>query len=306
MSHKPLVTVVTPCYNHENYIIESLESVKNQTYTNIQHIIIDDCSTDNSVKVIENWIKENDYDCTFIKHEVNQGICKTLNESIKLAKGKYWAGCTSDDAYLPYKIEKQIEKIEKSNEDVACVYTDSLKIDSSSNIIEGTFLKDIFKDIEIPTGNIFSRLIYKNFIPGMTVLIKMSVFEDLGMYDENLIYEDFDFYLRVAEKYKWEYIDIPTTKYRLHETNYHKTFTIDSLEDKFTIYYKYLNKGIPELGESLLDHIMLAYKLNSLDIKKHIPIYKSHYTLPKVLNFCFTFRLNYLWYLRFTTLLKTK
>ena len=53
------------------------------TYSH-EHIIIDDCSTDNSVKVIENWIKENDYECTFIKHEVNQGICKTLNESIKL------------------------------------------------------------------------------------------------------------------------------------------------------------------------------------------------------------------------------
>src|SRR6188474_3378131 len=97
----PLVTVFSLVYNTGKYVIEAIESVKANNYPNIQHIIIDDCSYDGvSTELVSDWIKENNYNCTFIKHEKNQGICRTLNEILRLAKGKYIFG-VSDDLIMP-------------------------------------------------------------------------------------------------------------------------------------------------------------------------------------------------------------
>ena len=83
----PLVSVVVPCYNHEKYVKETIESIVNQTYKNIELIVIDDGSKDNSVKVIQELADK--YGFTFI-HRPNKGLSATLNEGIRLSKGKYF------------------------------------------------------------------------------------------------------------------------------------------------------------------------------------------------------------------------
>ena len=85
----PLVSIVAICYNHEKFVKETLDSILHQTYSNIQLIIIDDCSQDNSVSEIKNWIKMNSVDCVFIERTENSGLCKNLNEGIVVSKGKY-------------------------------------------------------------------------------------------------------------------------------------------------------------------------------------------------------------------------
>ena len=85
----PLVTIISPCYNHSEFIIESLDSIRNQIYPNIEHIIIDDCSKDGSVLRIKEWISKHNYKCLFIQHNINKGISFTLNEGITLAKGEF-------------------------------------------------------------------------------------------------------------------------------------------------------------------------------------------------------------------------
>ena len=74
----PLVSIVALCYNHESYLKETLDSILNQTYKNIQLIIIDDCSKDNSISLIKNWIHKNKVECVFIAHKENRGVCKSL------------------------------------------------------------------------------------------------------------------------------------------------------------------------------------------------------------------------------------
>ena len=78
----PLVTVIATCFNHERFVVECLESIRAQTYPNIQLIIADDCSTDGSVPLIRDWLTQTGTVCTLILHQQNQGVCRTRNETL--------------------------------------------------------------------------------------------------------------------------------------------------------------------------------------------------------------------------------
>src|SRR5688572_24620643 len=107
----PLVTVVTLVYNTGKILNDTFNSVKIQSYKNIEHIIIDDCSTDNSVELVTKWISENNHKCKFIKNTINKGISGTINEAIKVATGKYFC-VIGDDIMLPHKIAKDVSILE--------------------------------------------------------------------------------------------------------------------------------------------------------------------------------------------------
>lgn len=221
----PLVSIVSPCYNHSEYIIESLNSIREQTYQNIQHIIIDDCSTDNSVEKITEWIKLYNYKCIFIRHEMNKGISFTLNESISLSNGEYWSPLATDDVATPNRTEEFIEFLKK-NPNHSMVCSDCLLIDKDSNPIvkngSSSFLKfhSGFRNSPILPKEIgtFKSLLKGNYIPG-SILIKKSAFNSVGLFDTNLIMEDWDMWLRISNLYPIGYIDLPLTKYRFHDSN---------------------------------------------------------------------------------------
>ncbi|MEG0901309.1 MAG: glycosyltransferase family A protein, partial [Clostridia bacterium] len=102
--------VVIPCYNHESFVQDSIQSVIDQSYQNIELIIIDDGSKDGSVEKIKEMLdlcEERFIRFKFISRE-NRGISVTLNEAIRWSKGEYWAICSSDDFYHYNKIEKQV------------------------------------------------------------------------------------------------------------------------------------------------------------------------------------------------------
>ncbi|MBZ7937990.1 glycosyltransferase [Campylobacter molothri] len=107
----PLVSVIMPCYNRQEYIIEAIESILNQTYTNFEFIIIDDCSTDNTYEIVKKYA-EIDKRIIALKNEKNQGIVYTLNRGLNIAQGKYIARMDDDDISLPSRFEKQVEYME--------------------------------------------------------------------------------------------------------------------------------------------------------------------------------------------------
>lgn len=208
----PLVSVVVPCYNHEKYVKKTIESIINQTYKNIELIVIDDGSKDNSVKAIQELA--NKYSFTFI-HRPNKGLSATLNEGIQLSKGKYFSTIASDDILILEKIEKQVEFME-SNPKFGMCYG---KIVYFENSIENTS--------EYPNSNkqgwVFDDLLnYGCFIPAPSTFIRKNVFETVGGYDESLLIEDWDMWLRIAEKYQVGYVDEYLAYYRRHDTNISK------------------------------------------------------------------------------------
>src|SRR6266508_3803591 len=99
----PLVTVFVGSYNQSRFVEECLDSVRHQTYPNLQIIIFDDCSKDNSVAVIDTWLKRHRLDWQFIPHSRNIGICASLNEVLRLARGKYISMVAADDVWQPDK-----------------------------------------------------------------------------------------------------------------------------------------------------------------------------------------------------------
>jgi len=209
---KPLVSVVVPSYNHEKYVKETIVSILNQTYKNIEIIVIDDGSKDNSVNIIQDLSDE--YGFTFI-HRANKGLSATLNEGIDLSKGKYFCVCASDDIFLPIKIEKEVEFMESHPEYSMC--------HSNIMITDGIKTNKVDRKRDHELG--FEDLLFANEIAAPSVMLRKDVFDIVGCYDESLYVEDWDMWLRIAnEGLRIGFIDDYLAIYRIHSTNISKNF----------------------------------------------------------------------------------
>jgi glycosyltransferase involved in cell wall biosynthesis len=235
--------MIVVCYNQSRYVRETLESVKAQTYKPTQLIIVDDCSSDDSVAVIENWLRKNGVDCTFIRHQGNQGICKSLNDVLAVAKGKYVSMVASDDIWLPDKIARQVQIMESQPQSVGVLYSDAFQMDEQGYPLPSMFIAAHRKLPEIPQGQILDVLLEGNFIPGMTTLIRRSCYDVVGFYDEQLPWEDWDMWLRIARHYSFLYSPIPSAKYRIHDKSVSHSDRVVMLKGSIKTYLKQFGLG---------------------------------------------------------------
>lgn len=202
MQNKPLVSIICISYNHASFVEKALESVLNQTYTNIELIITDDCSTDNSKEVIENWLTKHP-NILFIPNKVNLGNTKTFNNAAKHAKGEYFIDLAADDILLENCIQRQIETFQNTNfKKLGIVYANIDLIDENDN-----FIAVYYDGKEKPeSGNVYEMVISRSTkICSVASMIKKEVFETVGYYDENLAYEDLDLWVRASRVYDFEY-----------------------------------------------------------------------------------------------------
>ena len=211
----PLVTAFVGCYNHSRFVEQCLDSVKHQTYPNLQVIIFDDCSKDNSVAVIDTWLKRHRLNWQFISHTRNIGICASLNEVLRLARGKYISMVAADDVWLPDKTARQVEIMERLPEDVGVVYSDAFQIDEYGETLPQMFVEAHREFVVPPEGFLFDVLLEGNFIPAMTTLIRRECFNQVGTYDEDLCFEDWDMWMRISRTFRFVYDTIPAAKYRI-------------------------------------------------------------------------------------------
>lgn len=260
MSEKPLVTIACLCYNQGRFVIESLESIKSQTYTNFEVFIIDDFSEkDNSVELIDDWIKNNSgLNITFIKHHQNKGICYSLNEILDLSHGKYFQMLALDDVLLPWKLEKHVEILEKSKDNEVLVFSDAYLMDEKSILFQNRFIATHKNYLNIQTGNFFDELLDGMFIPAVTVLIKTKVLKINSGWDNNLPYEDYDMWLRLSEKgYIFIFDTDLSCKYRLHSQNTHKN-TLLFGACTFQILLKFAH--YPKVHKILREKLEVSYR----------------------------------------------
>jgi glycosyltransferase involved in cell wall biosynthesis len=213
--NSPLVTVFVGCYNQSRFVEECLDSVRNQTYPNLQVIIFDDCSRDNSVSVIDTWLKKHRLDWQFIPHTRNIGICASLNEVLRLARGKYISMVAADDVWLPDKTARQVEMMKQLPEDAGVLYSDAFQIDENGETLPQMFIEAHRKFVVPPEGFLFDVLLEGNFIPAMTTLIRRECFTQVGTYDEDLCFEDWDMWMRISRTFRFVYDKIPAAKYRI-------------------------------------------------------------------------------------------
>lgn len=253
-----LVSVLIPLYNHEQYINECLDSIKNQTYKNIEVIIVNDGSMDNSEQVVKQWIENNsDLNTTYISQE-NQGVTKTLNKMIGLSKGEYITLCASDDVLKEESIEKRV-KFLKNNPSLKACIGDANVIGTNSEFVDESAMKSLFyADYKRLENNIVNELVLNWSVVGPTFLAKKSLYEKVGMYDENLLVEDREFYLRVLADNLLGFVPIIVAKYRIHTSNISRR----SKTAKWNIYN--------QIAISNLKHADRFRSFNKLFLKSHM------------------------------------
>ena len=199
----PLVSVICLCYNHSKYVTESIESVLSQSYANIELIIVDDASTDDSQYVIRSFIKSLPQ-VKFIPLTNNIGNCSAFNIGWRASSGDYVIDLAADDLLLPERISLGIECFLNRGSEYGVHFGDASIIDANGNLLREHLTRSYFQD-NVPEGILFSSLLSKYFINPATMMFSKSLLDYLGGYDESLAYEDFDLWVRSSKFFKYCY-----------------------------------------------------------------------------------------------------
>ena len=206
---KPVVSVVIATYNREKYIKRAIESVINQTYKNIELIIIDDGSTDNTGDVVKHYLADSRVRYIYQK---NQGCIDARNNGVVIAKGKYIAILDSDDFWCDKnKIEKQVNFLEKNTEYVI-VGGGAIQIDQNGKEVVRYLLPE--KDIDIR-----KVLLVSDALAHVTVLFRRDAWEKVGGYDKKFGFEDWDLFLKMGKIGKLYNIQEFFASYSSHQRN---------------------------------------------------------------------------------------
>ncbi len=239
------VTVIIPSYNHEAFIKESVMSVLNQDYKNIELIVIDDGSQDRSPEILKELAKNNHFQLIIKK---NEGVCATLNRGIKLSTGDLITFIASDD-YMPLtRISEQVEAFKQ--------HFDADVIAGSVKVIDGVGTVLSTKLARSMGHQSLDEMFKKNTVFAPTAMFRKQVFLKYGMYREDYLFEDYYMWLRILTAGgKIFNMDKIWAFYRINTGN---------LEKRFSWYFKGYNQTLADYlpdptARVAIDHYLLIY-----------------------------------------------
>jgi len=264
VEQKPLVSVILPTFNGSQYIRTAIESIQKQTYHNIELIIVNDCSTDNTAFILEQYAAK-DHRIHVIYNAVNQKLPASLNIGFAAAKGDYFTWISDDNLFASYAVETLIEEL-KADDKIDIVYSSYYFIDEAGNKLDSF-------------GSPPEELVFK-CAPGACFLYKRKVHETLGGFDKHKFgMEDMDFWLRAATQFRYKYIDQKDLYYyRKHNNNL--TSAIYSNPDMYREYRKnhllsfeyFFKRG-------------LEYNITDAELELHMELYFEDIVIDKNWNF---------------------
>lgn len=306
-----LVSVLIPAYNHENYVQETIKSIINQTYKNIELIVVDDGSKDATWQKIQEM--HEDCEKRFVRvhfeTKANEGTCATLNKLIALAEGEYVYMIASDDIAKQSAIEKQVNFL-INNPDYVLAVGDSDLIDGSSNIIGwddkqnsvnvdtakfktfGAFLQAHNKDIDFNSEQFgkYETFVRKNYIPG-AFTVKTDNLRKIGGYKKEAPLEDWYLHMQLSKLGKYKYIDEVLYSYRWHGNNtIKKKDYMEKIARQTLLYEQQLVNSLPdkhwkELFDKNINEVKMKfqignfiklYRVKGIDYKKYILEISGH------------------------------
>lgn len=200
-----MVSVITPTYNRPQLLLSAIETVREQSYSNIEHIIVDDCS----LMPVSDFLSTDDSNIIVYRHVENKGANAARNTGIDIANGEYIAFLDDDDKWEPTKVEKQVKKAKETG--AKAIYTGiKQKLDGSifaTRIpsIHGQITKDLLTGANVNSTSV--------------LMFHTSVFEEIGKFDEKLpISQDWEFCVRASTVVEFEPVDEPLVT-RFHHDN---------------------------------------------------------------------------------------
>lgn len=244
---EPLVSIIMPNYNGSLYLIQALDSIIAQSYKNIEIIVVDDGSTDNSLEILHQYAAKT-LALTVITQN-NAGVADARNTGIVNAKGDYIAFLDSDDFWHPEKLTLQVNFLEEKPNYAACYssflvwspntdkqYQEPNNMYTTVNVQLNSTLDESF------SGWIYHLLLKDVYVWTGTIIIRKEVFDDIGFFSKKLkIGEDHDLWLRIADKYQLAKLQFPTALYRtnpisvtksVHDKNYAAIVVEDSIKTR--------------------------------------------------------------------------
>jgi glycosyltransferase involved in cell wall biosynthesis len=232
MVKRPLVSVVIPCFNSERWLNETLDSVFSQTYSNIEVIVVDDGSVDNTKNIVLNYNKQMTY-----VYQQNKGPAVARNIGIKKANGEYIAFLDSDDLWEENKLSKQVSYLEK-NKDISLVFSNVKVINS-----DGTYLYTRYKKVSKEKEKLIKAFFMGEI--GMntpTIVARKTALDSIGGFDESLpMREDHYLLMTMAEKFSIHHFDEPLASIRINEGSMSRTAELDRI---FSLYEPFVLKSI--------------------------------------------------------------
>lgn len=246
---KPFISVIIPAYNHEKFISTTMESVLNQSFKNVELLVIDDGSTDRTGEVARGY---DDPRITYIYQE-NQDAFNTLNRGLHMAKGDFVAILNSDDVYDLNRLDRLVEAQKKSK--AVCIFTDVQPIsEQGEEIIDPAFWWNVWhqknRDFYTRCGDLYTAFLKGNFmVTTSNLFMKSEVIKTIGDFCSLKYLHDYDFIFRVMLAFpnRVQYLkDEKLLYYRLHGANTLSEAAIKGREEDKEIIRRYMMKKIPE------------------------------------------------------------
>ena len=267
----PLVSIIVVTYNSSRYVLESLESIKDQTYQNVELIITDDCSLDNTVAICNNWVKENKDRFARVKiitANHNTGIPSNCNRGAKKSHGEWIKLIAGDDILLKSCIEDNVKYIE-DNPDAKFVVSELLEIND-----DGFFLKSdkakrekdnrlkFFFNAKTAKKQLKAFARWPVFLNAPTYFINRQLLKNIDYFDEDYrIFEDMPLIYRVTSNNVIIYfMNKPTVKYRIHDKAVSRKASNNNYRDKevISVFKKY---RVEHLSKFNLIDLSIYYEL---------------------------------------------
>lgn len=231
MSSSPKVSIIVPCYNHRIFIEKLINSIYAQTFTNFELIVLDDGSKDGSAELLKTLSEKHGF---YLKLKDNEGLCKTLNQGLSLAKGEYITIIASDDFIPDYRLEEQVSFLDGRPEiDVVAGCMTVVDINNNPTNFKNTTIKGLVS---------LDEMLKRNRVFAATAMIRMSAYKKIGNYNEEHVFEDFGMWLKVLKGHG-----------KIYNTSQMWAFyRIDNrdLERKFNWYFK----GVMQVLEEYSDY----------------------------------------------------
>lgn len=251
---RPLVTISIPSYRHARYLGEAIESALSQTYRPLEILVIEDGSRDDSLEIAEEYGRRHPDLVRVYTHDGyrNRGVSATVNLGIEKSRGVYWSGLPSDDVLYPEKTELQVRWLERFPQH-AFVYGFADFIDRDGREVGRGFGKDMSLH-----SDPLEAMILGNSIPGMALLTRREALLRTGLHKEELVYSDWELWIRMVAGWDFGVIHRPLVGYRIHGENLSIGSAQEAKLERSLEVMRSLRSEGPSLGGRLAEDRTLA------------------------------------------------